>query len=532
MFFIFSLVSALLHTNFQGKSFQCNDINDPCNYENVQKQMSHGDTIIITDKNIFEQDHLDSFHNLSSKALSMGISLRGLNTTINGTLSNYYFPAFISFQSSYSIFIEYFTFISFSSSIFHCKSSATLLFSYCDFHNNHVDNKLSILIFETSSKVVINHTIFSILTSHNSSIFLSNLSSIVLDSCTIDKAFTFHSSKHFPIFLLVQSQINIMNSKIIQSQAPYSPFFILKNSSNVLIENTSFLSNQNTIIFKCKEANSIIIRNSFFYDNMGCFIKNDKQKVELRISNTRFEQNFSPTQSFINLLNSSVHIYNYSSFISNSGHSSLIHFSGPKSLAFINETAFLNNQNDDSIIKCTVNDKMTIYSCMFNNSQSKNAVIMGNHSYIKIDQSHFYRSWSLSIMTVSCEIHLLNSLFTGSETYGKLAISSLNCHDSKIFNSSFNDNSLSFLIKLNGSVTLKNLNFNSLKEYAISKNLLKNCQNCQFLEEIIKEENYNLNISTIFTIVLPVMIFVLILFIFRKRFFYFWRISINKKIKD
>lgn len=531
MFYIFSLVSTFLCTSFQGNSSQCNNIDSPCNYSAVQQQMDFGDTIIIMDSDISEPAHLEAFHNLSSNALLCGVSLQGMNTSINGSLSNYFSPSFIICQGHSNASIEFFKFINFAFPIIYCDNCTNIKISFCDFTNNHVDSKLAILIFENFCSVTFSHTNFSFLTSHDSSIISSCLSIITFDYCTIDKSFLFHSSRNISLIMIIQSSFQILNSNFIQNQSPYSPFFILKNSSSILIENSSFSSNQNTFILYCKEVKNIMIKNSFFYNNMGNFLTNIKPNIEINILKTHFEQNYSPRYPFFNIIYSTVNFNDHCTFNSNSAHSSLFQFIGSKSI--INETQFSDNHLDDSIIKYLNKSEAIIYSCKFSNSQSKKSVIMGVKSKIIINKSIFYKSWSTSILASFCELHIFNSIFDQSESHGKLSISSLNSTNSEIFDSSFKDRSLSHLIKLNGSFSLKNLDFNTNKEFALSKKLLKNCKNCTFVEDDIKDDDDLVSNTSFFLMIfLSFIVFALILIIFRKRFSYFWRKCINKKIKD
>lgn len=531
MFLIFSLLSVFLTTNFQGNSSKCNRLDNPCNYNIVQEQMTFGDTIIITDKTISDPEHLEAFHNLSSNAFLNGISMQGSNTTIDGKLSIFFHPSFIICETKYNVSIEFFIFINFAFPIIQCNENTKIKISNCDFSNNHVDNKFAILNFENSCTAVFDQTNFSILTSHDATIIFSNQSTLVFDHCTIDKSFLFHASKTIPLIMSIQSNLKILNSVVTQNQSPYSPFFILKKSSNILIENSSFSSNQNNNIFLLKDVNQIMIKNSFFYNNMGNFIANGEPNIELDIFKTHFEQNYSPIIPFFNIIDSSVKLYDHCTFISNSAHSSLFQIIGSKSLIRFNETQFSDNQIDDSIVKCMNKSEIHINSCEFNNSQSRKSVIMGSKSKLYINKTHFLKSWSPSIQTSNCELHVFNSIFDQSELHGKLSISSINSSFSQIINSSFRDRSFSHLIKMNGTVFLQNLDFNTNKEYALSKKLLKKCMNCSFLEEIIRDENSMLDFSFFLMITLSFFIFVLILIIFRKRISYFWRKCVNKRNK-
>lgn len=532
MLFIFSLISTILHANYQGNSSQCNNINDPCSYETVERQMSFGDAILFSDRSISDPFHLESFHNLSVAAFRTGVSLKGTNTVINGNQSKYYFPAFIIIEDKHNVSLESFIFTGFSFPIIYCKNNSDVLISYCDFTNNHVDNKIAILIFENSISISFISTNFSILTSHDASILSSSFSNIKFDRCSFDKAFLFHASKDIPLIMSIKSNFKIFNSIVIQNQSPYSPFFLFNESSSLLIENSSFSSNQNNIIFYCQEVKRIMIKNSFFYNNMGNFITNNKLSVELNIYKTHFEQNYSPVNPFFNIINSTVKFNDHCSFISNSAQSALFNIVGSQSLVAFNETLFFDNQLDDSLIKCIDKSKLVVYSCKFNNSQSKRSVIMGTNSKLIITKTHFHKSWSPSIFTTFCNVQVKNSIFDQSKSQGKLSISSLNSTKVQIFDSFFNDKSLSFLINLNGNVSLKNLKFKSNKEYALSKKMSKICQNCSYLEEIITDNDFVFDASSLIMIVISLIIFVLILIIFRKRLSYCWRRLRNPKFID
>lgn len=526
---IFPFILVFLHTNYYGKSIDCSQ-NKQCNYSIVQNKMRSNDTIFFYDKYIVEGTHLNSFRELLSTAISLGTKIHGFNTIINGTFSEHYFPAFLTVSGSSNSSIINFTFTQFKHSIFSFSGPLQCKIINFSFIDSSIEHKNSIFILENSSQIFFQYTNFTFLTADASTIFSFKSSFVEYDYCLIDNVFLFHPTNEFPIIEAINSSIRISNSVISRVGSPYGSLFNLKAESNMSMINSSLISNQNQYLIDCKDSHSLLFNNSIVYENQASFISTHSKKTEVIILNTCFEYNHSPLSSFITVQTQSlIKFDNNCKFVSNAGTFSLIR--SLDSNIFIHNSIFEDNSFDDTIIKCTKNSQLMVDYTQFYNSQSKTAVIYLNHSVLSISKSNFTYSWSPSIYTESSHMNITQTVFDKSEAHSQISVISRNSLQSYIFNSSFQDETLTFSIEITGASFLQNLQFNTQKELALPPALIKKCHNCHFLTEKIRNEvAFQVNSSIVLMISLSFIIFVLIIFIFRKRFRQLFRQFRSQKI--
>ncbi|OHS99975.1 hypothetical protein TRFO_33499 [Tritrichomonas foetus] len=520
MIIVFTLISTQLHIINEGNSTNCTE-NNPCNYNHAMELLDQQEIIFFHDQIISEPEHIKSFRLLASKALSKGISIQGTKTLIIGSSSEFYKPAFISFENSKNTFIEGFIFSEFHSSIIQTRSSNSFSIKNCLFQENHIDKKLSLLIFSHSS-IILKNTNITLCTIHDSSLISTHMSSIFWDSCIIDNVFSFHISDN-PLFLMIETNLSILATIFIRNNSPYSPLFTIIGNSNVLVINSTFSSNQNTELFQCDSIKHVNFTNSLLYDNQGTVISTIEGTL-ITLNNSKFHQNFSPVAPLFTIHNSSLSIYENCQFLSNSAIDFFL-IDGENSLLSLNNSKFIGNHLFNSLIHGENYAKIEIENCFFEKTQSKNFVIGGIQISVNLLNSSFSESFSPVLSVNKSDLTIFNSIFQKSYSQGKLAILSAKSKI-RIEKSNFNDNTLSYVLLLQGNITLKKLFFETPMEFALSTNLQKNCRKCHFKPKFEDENHFSIPKMMI---IMYFMVFLFVFILFRKKILISFRRLRNRR---
>ena len=525
MIYVFSLIFTTFHATFLGNSSTCAE-NDPCDYKKIIDIASKKDLIIFHDHQISSSEHLKNFHFTASKLLSNGISIQGKNTIIDGSLSDFFSPSliFINGTDDFEVSIQNFTFCQFKSSIIHVKNITKITLSNCVFHDNYIDQKISILTFAFCNAILSNVKIH-LCSIHDSSLISSHSSNILFLQSIIDNNFCMHSSAN-PLFFFINSNISMNHSIIIRNSSPYSPLIKALSSPNhynhlvLALNNASFVSNQNTILLSIDKYMNVNTKDSYFFANMGRLLIASKQST-IDIKNSIFEHNYSPSQSYIEISNSSLMIRKNCEFKHNSinsldsnHQSSLIYFNGYLSRNIIKNSSFISNKIDDSMLFLNDQAHLTIESCLFEDSQANNFVIGGVDSILTVTESNFNQSWSPAILFNKSQINISKTNFKSSFAFDQL---SLKCVSSTVFieDSLINHELVTNNRTIHGNVTFRNIISRSKQKIASSSNPSKisNDQN---------DDNESGQYLLYIFYIIPILILI---------FIFFARVSIKKIIR-
>ncbi|OHT09313.1 hypothetical protein TRFO_21792 [Tritrichomonas foetus] len=465
------------YLKYDGAGTKCTST-DPCNYSTVLKHTNDFEShFVILDKKIKKREHLTAFRKLILAQKTGNSSFVG-NTLINGSLSEYFSPAFLSLNNI-DITLIGFNFTDFKFPVLHFRENILSQVINCSFTNFEGDKLLGFIIVGYSHVVFSNVSFNSILLS-KSMLFSFSCSKIHLLKCYCQNIQITNSFEAI-MMLSINSSVISKYSNFSSINSPLSNLFSMISYSNFYLFANSFTNITADFCFSLTSSSSLILESCNFKKNFGSLLIGHPTS-NISAINTIFKKNVFPGFHYIILKNAKMSISLDCLFLKNTG-LNMFCLKGSKTFLEMRFTEFTSNVISSEFFFMVMQAKLRIDDTNFIN----------NFGYLTIfmicDQSTAYLK-SATFQNIYSSVFLLAK-------YGKLKLSEcsfvsdhiISSHFVKVSKSSFSfknstvkiESSTQLMIFDSAKVKLTSIIFSESKQKSLSGECV--CTNCTFYKK-------------------------------------------------